>query len=841
MNLLFFHLLACQDSKPSPSSVAPAIHEPSPEPSPVADTPPSSDSSAEECADHAGYFLEHIAGPFFSKCLGCHNEYGLVSEVNRENGWNIWTGKFPDDPNYLNHSLDVFRNYGTYLANKASQNGLSHQGGTVFSSESDTHQKFSELSSLLSSYQSCESASPGAILEEGSWLSPKETLYKAAFLLTSRPPDEDSLAEVSEETLGAELETLFDSPEFLLRVEEVFHDVLLTSSFDPHILSGSALNNLPYNEERGHAYPQRFLFRPCEEFGTLCCEGSEEDPCCEDLYPDEPLFCELGKEAGNRSVARMPLQLIRHVVETDRPFSDILRDDHIMANPFVAGSYGLDLSPWPDLTDEEDYIPVQITSGDNVIPVDPVPQSGILSDHMFLRKYITTRTNLNRRRSRMVYELFLDIDIEDLAAFTVDMSESLPENPTLEGNVCRICHAAMDPVGGYFMYRDRRGAYVYAEGETWKNQRLCSLENPADPTKCLRDPAYKGEVLDTENETPLQVLADHIGNDPRFGLAITHHLFRHLLGVGIVELPKDPDDPDTEEKILAWQLQREQVEEVRQALISSGLSLRQAIKTLLLGEVFRLQEVSGLTEVQQSALQKVSPGGQLLTPEELHRKITELTGYPWRLHYTSGVKSQDRLLIDWQFGILYGGIDSDVIVQRNRYPNAVTTAIGQRMSAQMSCLAVPQDFSIDDPSLRRFFYDIEPDDDIAIPDNEETIRTHIAHLYMTLLGEEHGLESEEISAAYSLLLDVQEDGVARIEAGDESGSLPGWCRAKCEYVYDDYPEGKTWHYNCTNVPEELHYDNLDGRSAITSDTSYSIRAWQALFAALLSDYTFLYR
>jgi hypothetical protein len=511
-----------------------------------------------------------------------------------------------------------------------------------------------------------------------------------------------------------------------------------------------------------------------------------------------------------------------------------------MANPFVAGSYGLDLSLWSDLTDEEDYLPVQISSGGNVIPIDPVPQSGILSDHMFLRKYITTRTNLNRKRSRVVFDIFLDLDLEELAEFTVDQNQVLPENPTLEGEVCRICHAAMDPVGGFFMYRDRRGAYVYSEGESWRDQKLCSLENPTDPSKCLRDPSYKGVALDPEHENPLQVLADHIGEDPRFSLTITRHLFRHLLGVEVVELP-NPEDQDSEEKMLAWQLQTEQIEAVREAFVSSDLNLKQAIKSMLLGEVFRRQEPPDLTVIQQNALRRISPSGRLLTPEELHRKTIELTGYPWRIYYTSGVKSQDRLLLDWQFAILYGGIDSDVIVQRNRRPNAVSIAIGRRMSSQMSCLAVPQDFSIDDPSQRRFFYGVEPEDDLSSSENEEMIRTHIAHLYMTLLGEEHDVDSEEITAAYSLLLSVQEEGALRLDAGEESSFLPGWCRANCQYVYDDYPEGKSWHYNCSNVPEELHYDNLNGYSSIVSDSNYTIRAWQALFAALLSDYAFLFR
>ena len=46
------------------------------------------------------------------------------------------------------------------------------------------------------------------------------------------------------------------------------------------------------------------------------------------------------ERAVQYGAARAPLELIAHVVENDRPYTEILTADYIMANPMAAAAYG---------------------------------------------------------------------------------------------------------------------------------------------------------------------------------------------------------------------------------------------------------------------------------------------------------------------------------------------------------------------------------------------------------------------------------------------------------------------------------------------------------------------
>ena len=52
-------------------------------------------------------------------------------------------------------------------------------------------------------------------------------------------------------------------------------------------------------------------------------------------------------DVGEPDATRLPscaLELIAHVVENDRPYTEILTADYIMANPFAARAYGASTS-----------------------------------------------------------------------------------------------------------------------------------------------------------------------------------------------------------------------------------------------------------------------------------------------------------------------------------------------------------------------------------------------------------------------------------------------------------------------------------------------------------------
>ena len=257
---------------------------------------------------------------------------------------------------------------------------------------------------------------------------------------------------------------------------------------------------------------------------------------------------------------------------------------------------------------------------------------------------------------------------------------------------------------------------------------------------------------------------------------MVRHLYRTILGVAIVDLPDRLDDPDRVAKALAFDFQSRQMEATRQVFVASGFNIKTAIRHMLLGSIFRTETVPPLTvddpRYQALVLSEVG-GGHLLTPEQLHRRILATTGYAWQLYYSTGPNF--RLTVAWQYPILYGGIDSRYVLERDRQANGITAAIARRMASMMSCLVVPQDFAINDLLQRRFFHAVELDTDPATAEGEAQVRQSIQTLLLLLLGQEVAQEDPEIGHLFDLWISVRAAGQAALAMGSAKMNLDGWC------------------------------------------------------------------
>ena len=183
---------------------------------------------------------------------------------------------------------------------------------------------------------------------------------------------------------------------------------------------------------------------------------------------------------------RAPLALIAHVVENDRPYTEILTADYIMANPMAAKAYGAPTHHFDDLDDIHEFKPSSIesyyrqgegieTEFDRVIGALHIlkpgplttdyPHAGILNTTSFLYRYPTTATNRNRARSRWTYYHFLGLDIEKSASRSTDpVALADTNNPTLLNPACTVCHRIMDPVAGAFQNYSDDGFYKFSWG-----------------------------------------------------------------------------------------------------------------------------------------------------------------------------------------------------------------------------------------------------------------------------------------------------------------------------------------------------------------------------------------
>jgi hypothetical protein len=165
---------------------------------------------------------------------------------------------------------------------------------------------------------------------------------------------------------------------------------------------------------------------------------------------------------------REPLELLRHIVENDKPYSEILGADYTLVNPRLAAAYQAELLQ-PFVTGEAtEWVPARIPSVSGRTPelaATPYPHAGVLSTHAWLSRFPTTATNRNRHRSKMVYRQFLAFDIESQGQRPVDDSQNGHYLvPTMENPNCLLCHRNMEPLAGAFQNWGINNQYLQTRG-----------------------------------------------------------------------------------------------------------------------------------------------------------------------------------------------------------------------------------------------------------------------------------------------------------------------------------------------------------------------------------------
>jgi hypothetical protein len=416
-----------------------------------------------------------------------------------------------------------------------------------------------------------------------------------------------------------------------------------------------------------------------------------------------------------------------------------------------------------------------------------------------------------------VYLKFLGIDVMTFLQLVIDQNEDLGENPFVDARTCSSCHAALDPIAGAF--KNYRDGSRYVERNWYDDMRM---------------PGFDGEVI-TETDSPrsLAWLGGKLVEDTRFSLAIVQHVYKLVTGHDVVKVPTESTRADFQAQYLAHEEQTAYLEEVRQRFVAANYNLKSLVKDIVLGPYFRAGSLSGEVDpLVDEALTLAGVGmGLVLTPEQLNRKINDVFGYPYR--NSGSVNGTELLLNTSRYKLLLGGIDSDVTTVRFRQPYPIMGNIARRMANELSCLVVPQDFSVRDKTNRRLFRHVEittvPEDEngTALDLAQTNIREDLRALHLTLLGESVIDGDPALEESFELFMEVWRDGKARVEAGSEPDNL----RYRCRALKDFY----------TGVDHDAEgSDGPSARIVVNHDELYLVRAWMAVTAYLISDYLFLF-
>ena len=680
-------------------------------------------STAKPTDPASDYFSQHISQQVIqAKCISCHNQAGLSGHTRI-----VLAPSSTADHEARN--LEVFRTFTANVHDGADTilnkiRGVAHGGGIQVFAGSADFSKVERFVRLLDGGATSSDLSPETLLDGVTMASPAETLRRAALIFAGRPPTAAEVRSVSNgrtSSLRSAIRGLMSG--------KAFHEFLIRASNDRLLTDRHLDHVIDFSEETNLVDLANLNWRKSQEAIQRGYEWATEDP----IYAQ-------WEESTQFGIARAPLELIAYVVESDRPYTEILTADYVMTNPMTAKSYG-DSTEFSQPNAAKEFRPSKILSyyrnnyskttevdvyyGTRVVNSGNLytdyPHAGILSSRVFLRRYPTTEINRNRARARWAYYHFLGLDIERSASRATDpVALTDTDNPTMKNSACTVCHNVMDPVAGTFQNYDEEGNYknnfggvdslalsyrypddgqpsLYQEGDTWYRDMLA--------------PGFDGKLAPSSDNS-LQWLAEQIVADDRFAEATVRFWWPAIMGVEIARPPDDQRDHAFEGGLIASHAQAAEVKRIAEAF-RAGIDGRPAFNAkdlfaeIALSPWFRAQSVVTEDPARRAALSEAGVE-RLLGPEELARKTQAITGYTLGRRISGSIHEVSRLdgegtFRGGEYELIYGGIDSDGIAERARSISPLMAAVAQSHALQVSCAVVQREFFMLPEQDRRLF------------------------------------------------------------------------------------------------------------------------------------------
>lgn len=653
-------------------------------------------------------------------------------------------------------------------------------------------------------------------LEGVSVLPLDKTLRNATVQLAGRlPTDTETARVVAEGVAGftAVMNEVMNEDEFFNRLGEMFNDVFLTDKYLTVNQNNGALNLLDSEDYGNKAWYS-------VDYPSGGNEANEDNRNC-------------ANRLTNDAIAREGLELINYITRNNLPITELVTADYTMVNWYSQKVYEAELvnpgdsfsmlpaeenpclkqsSSYADATlryDPTDFKPARIIK--KLEHTTGIPHAGILTSAMFLNRFPTTKTNRNRHRSYIVYDVFLDTDILDIeGSRPEDSIDTTSDVPTLQNPACYTCHTVMDPIASTFQHWNERGRRIpsYTNANSWSSNDI-------------EGPGIAGKKIDISGtdvySNMLQWLGNEIAQDPRYMRAITRHLYKGIIGQDLLDTP---GDSASEADITAFNAQRAILTGIGQAMAANNWNIKTAINGILLSPYYRAVQVDSDKLVAANHI----GSSRLLTPEMLQRKLKATLGFDW-----DELRSNDK-----DNRIMFGGIDSDSVINRITEPSGLMVAMQELMATEMACRATAFDFTKErSPTVneRRLFKfvstEIEPfdKDGFELPSNIEAIKTNIQFLHSILLAEDLPIDSAEITATYQLFLATWQTGQQLLANPDDYSPTPSTALSwSCRGRWD----------------RENNSKDLPAEDRIDYDNNYVIRSWMAVMTYLLSDYRYIY-
>ena len=600
-------------------------------------------------------------------------------------------------------------------------------------------------------------------------ISPQRLLRRVTLSLAGRLPIAEERTAVEQggpAAMDSIVDRILQEDAFYFRLKEGFNDIFLTIGIEDN---AETLLSYDHFEHTRLWYDKHDLSHVAEA------ERQRSRWKLADVYRE--------------ALLREPLELITHIVRNERPFSELATADYIMVSPYTARGYGIfeDVkAQFKNVEDPFEYIPAKLKAlkgrdgKTQESATGLYPHAGLLSMFHYLRRYPSTETNRNRLRARMFYQHFLGIDIMQLAPRTTDASAVAAKYkvPTMQASDCVVCHKTIDPVAGVFQDFNFEGNLGPRKAGWYEDMFQAGFEGEDMPA--------------SERWRAPQWLAERAVKDPRYPIAMVEHVYYILLGRKVLQPPEDIDDPVFGARRRAFLAQRTLIEQIARQFAEANFNLKVVFKAIIASDFYQADGLATIAAHPQRKAELDDIGiARLLSPEQLERKVQAIFGKRWgRLNDA--------------FQVLYGGIDSITVTERNADPSGAMGAIQRLMANDVACYHVARDFRLE-PSKRKLFPQIESE---VVPGDEasdQKLRQAIVYLHQQVLGHDRTPDHPEIERTFKLFAGIIEDA-----------------RAQGRYE-----------------PKETYH--CGGREEFRSeDPHYTLRAWRGVVTYLLRQHEFLY-
>jgi hypothetical protein len=273
---------------------------------------------------------------------------------------------------------------------------------------------------------------------------------------------------------------------------------------------------------------------------------------------------------------------------------------------------------------------------------------------------------------------------------------------------------------------------------------------------------------------------------------MVEHVYYIMFGRKVIQPPEDIDSPTFTPRLRAYRAQRGMIEDVAKKFTKSGFNLKVAFKALILGDFYRVDGLGTLAKnpLRQAELDDVGIV-RLLAPEQLDRKLNAIFGKHWQR-------------LDGELRILYGGIDSQTVTERNTDPSGAMGAIQRIMANDIACKYVGKEFQLE-ADKRLLFPGIEPSVVPGEKMSDKKIREAIVYLSQRLLGQERAIDHPDIERTFGLFEGILAD-------------------ARSRGKFD---------------PRETYFCG-GGEGPRVDDPHYTIRGWRGVVTYMLRQHDFLY-